>query len=175
MLRWLLPALLMLSGAAQAQQLVAPVEVKDCGSQYVKQIAATGLVTCAAAPAVPGLASAGWIATANPDQIVVFTASQSMTVTDIRGTVVNPVGSTAAVSVYKTSTAIPCVGGTNLVASSGTFNANGTANSNQSLTLAGSGAPSLVAGDRVCLSTSNGSAFTAGTGNGTITITYTVP
>lgn len=45
MIRWLIP-LLLLTSVAQAQQLVSPIEVKDCGADRVKSISATGLVGC---------------------------------------------------------------------------------------------------------------------------------
>jgi hypothetical protein len=120
-----------------------------------------------------GVAGIGWVATANPDKTVVFTASSSMTVTAVRGTVDTVVGATATIQPYKTASGTACSGGTALT--TGTFNANSGANTNQTLTLAGSGAPSLVAGDRICLSTANGTNFTTGAGIGGITIEYTVP
>ncbi|HKU52238.1 MAG TPA: hypothetical protein VJQ25_07220, partial [Nitrospira sp.] len=128
-----------------------------------------------ATPTVKGVAGIGWIAGSNPDKSIVFTAAQSMTITDIRGTVDTAVGATATVSLYKTASGTACSSGTNLIDSAGTFNANGTAVTNQNLTLAGSGAPSMSAGDRVCLSTGNGANFASGSGIGGITITYTVP
>lgn len=123
-----------------------------------------------------GFAGIGWIAGSNPDKAIIFTAGTAATITDIRGTVATAVGATAAISVYKAPSGTVCSSGTNLVSASGTFDANGTGGgTNQTLTLAGSGAPSLSAGDRVCLSTANGSNFSSGSGIGGITITYTVP
>ncbi len=158
-------------------------------SQVVKQTSAGGAFTvarlacadlsdsaggCSAATAtVKGVAAIGWIATANPDKAVVFTASSSMTITAARGTVDTAVGATATLQPYKTASGTACSGGTALT--TGTFDANGTGNTNQTLTLAGSGAPAMSAGDRICLSTGNGAAFTAGAGIGGITFEYTVP
>lgn len=122
-----------------------------------------------------GAAAIGWLAASNPDKAPIFTASAASTITDIRGRVEVAVGNTAAISIFKAPSGTVCSSGTNLVSASGTFNANGTAATNQTLTLAGSGAPSLSAGDTVCLSTSNGANFSAGLGIGGITITYTVP
>ncbi len=128
-----------------------------------------------AAPSSTTVAAIGWIPSTNVDGTTIFTASTGMTITDIRGRVGAAVGATAAISVFKAPSGTACASGTNLVAASGTFNANGTANTNQTLTLAGSGAPSLSADDSVCLSTANGANFSAGVGNGAITITATVP
>ena len=77
------------------------------------------------------------------------------------------------VQVNKAPSGTACSGGTNQA--TGTFNANGTAATNQTLTLAGSGANSLAAGDRLCLVTTGGTNWTGGTGNGGLTVTYTVP
>jgi hypothetical protein len=102
-----------------------------------------------------------------------MTASTGLTVTDIRGTIADAVGSTATVAVYRVPSGTVCNSGT--IQHSGTFNANGTAATNQTLTLAGGGANSLSTGDRLCLVTTGGSNWTSGTGNGGITVTYTVP
>jgi len=115
----------------------------------------------------------GWVPGVSPDQIVVYTASTAMTITAVRGTVVAPVGTTATIQPYKTASGTACSSGTALT--TGTFDANGTANTNQTLTLAGSGAPSMSVGDRICLSTAHGTAFAAGIGNGGITFEFTVP
>lgn len=162
-------------------------------SQFVKQASAGAALTvarpacadlsdsasgCSAAtPTVKGFASVGWVSTTNPDKVIIFTVptGTTATITKIEGTVDTAVGATAAISIYKAPSGTSCSGGTNLINAAGTFNANGTAVTNQALTLAGSGAPSLSAQDRVCLSTGNGTNFTAGTGIGGITIEYTVP
>ena len=118
-------------------------------------------------------AAIGWVAGVDPNKAVILTASTAMTVTDIRGTVADAVGSATTVQVNKAPSGTACSGGTNQA--TGTFNANGTAATNQTLTLAGSGANSLAAGDRLCLVTTGGTNWTGGTGNGGLTITYTVP
>lgn len=135
----------------------------------------SGTVSAAAAgtdyaAAVP--AAIGWVPTVDVNKLVIFTASRAMTVTDIRGTVVNPVGASAAITVYKAPSGTVCSSGT--AQHSGTFNANGTAATNQTLTLAGGAANTLAAGDRLCLSTGDSAAFTAGAGNGGITVTLQV-
>ena len=115
----------------------------------------------------------GWVAGVDPNKAVILTASTAITVTDIRGTVADAVGAAATVQVNKAPSGTVCASGTNQA--TGTFDANGTAATNQTLTLAGSGANALSAGDRLCLVTTNSSNWTAGTGNGGITVTYTVP
>lgn len=135
--------------------------------------ASSGVISAAASG--KSAAGIGWVAGTNPDKSIIFTADTASTITGIRGTVATAVGSTAAISVFKAPSGTACSSGTNLVSAAGTFDANGTANTNQTLSLAGSGAPSLSAGDRVCLSTSNGSNFAAGVGIGGITVTFTVP
>ena len=146
------------------------------GSKTTNNLAkwdANGNLVDAGTPAA--IQSIGWVAGVDPNQAPVFTASGGLTITDIRGRVATPVGATATVSVFKSPSGTACGSGTNLVAASGTFNANGTANTNQTLALAGAGAPSLSAGDSVCITTSGGSNWAGGGGIGAITITYTVP
>lgn len=175
MIKWLVP-LLLLTGVAQAQQLVSPIEVKDCGSQFVKQISATGLVTCAASTST-GLAPVSWVAATNVDDAIVLIAPTALTVTSIKSRVIAAVGAAATISVVKAASGTACTtaAGVNLIASSGTIDANSASTTVQSATLAGSGAPSLSANDTICLKTTNGSAFTAGSGKGDITIGYTIP
>ena len=187
--------ILAVPAAAGSNTLTLPAGTTDLSgtggtSQVLKQTSSGGAITvarlacsdlsdsgtgCAGTTGGAKFAGIGWVAASNPDKSIVFTAGAAATITDIRGTVETAVGAAATISLFKTASGTACSGGTNLIDSAGTFNANGTANTNQSLTLAGSGAPSLSAGDRVCLSTSNGANFSAGAGIGGITITYTVP
>lgn len=111
----------------------------------------------------------GWVAGVDPNKAVIFTARRAMVVTDIRGTVADPVGTAATAVVYKAPSGTVCGSGT--AQHSGTFNANGTAATNQTLTLAGGAANQLSAGDRLCLATTGGAAWTGGVGNGGITVT----
>jgi hypothetical protein len=112
-------------------------------------------------------AAIGWVAGVDPAQVVIFTASRSMTVTDIRGRVTAGVGSAATAAVYKAPSGTSCASGT--LQHTGTFDANGTANTNQSLTLAGGAANTLAVGDSLCLVTTG--TWTGGAGNGAITVT----
>lgn len=109
--------------------------------------------------------SIGWIATANPDKATIAVVNQASTISAIIGVVDTAVGATATITVYKAPSGTACSSGTAL--HSGTFNANGTAVTNQTLTVTTS---AVSAGDRLCLSTAHGSAFTAGAGIGTITV-----
>ncbi|MGE3784217.1 MAG: beta strand repeat-containing protein, partial [Alphaproteobacteria bacterium] len=98
----------------------------------------------------------GWVAGIDPNKAVVATFSSAATVTAIRGTVADAVGAAATVQVNKAPSGTACSSGTNIA--TGTFDANGTGGgTNQTLTLAGAGAPSLSAGDRICLVTTGGS------------------
>lgn len=140
----------------------------DASGNHVADSAACGTLT-----ASTGFAPIGWVAGVDPNKAVILTASTAITVIDIRGTVADAVGSSATVAVYKTASGTVCGSGT--IQHSGTFNANGTAATNQTLTLAGGGDNVLAAGDRLCLVTTGGANWTGGTGNGGITVTYTVP
>lgn len=129
-------------------------------------VTGTGSACGSAAPTIP--AAIGWVAGVDPAQTVIFTASRTMTVTDIRGRVVAGVGSAATAQVNKAPSGTACSAGT--AQHTGTFDANGTANTNQSLTLSVvAGATTLAAGDSLCLLTTG--TWTAGAGNGGITVT----
>lgn len=112
----------------------------------------------------------GWDPTIDPNENVIATIDQASTVSSIVGTVVAAVGATATLSVFKAPSGTACSGGT--VLHSGSFNANGTANTNQTLTLT---TTALTAGDRLCVTTSNGSNWTAGLGMGGVTVRLTTP
>jgi hypothetical protein len=111
----------------------------------------------------------GWVPGIDPAEAVIFTAPAAMVVTDIRGTVVDAVGAAATVSIYKAASGVDASAGT--VQHAGSFNANGTANTNQSLTLATGAAIQLAAGDRLAFVTSGGANWTGGTGKGAVTVT----
>jgi hypothetical protein len=101
---------------------------------------------------------------------VVATIDEASTVASIVGTVHVAVGSTSTLSVYKAPSGTACSGGT--VLHSGSFNANGTANTNQTLTLT---TTALSAGDRVCVVTSDSANWLAGSGIGGVTVRLTTP
>lgn len=112
----------------------------------------------------------GWPAGIDPGNNIIATVDEASTVTSIVGTVSAAVGAAATVSVYKAASNIPCSSGT--VLHSGSFDANGTPNTNQTLTLT---TTTLSAGDRLCLVTANGSNWLAGSGIGEITARITTP
>lgn len=151
-----------LCGAAQAQNIVKQAPLTFNGSDFADSSGVVGLKNVG----VP--AALGWVAAVDPNNTVFFTASRVMTVTDIRGRVATAVGVAATVQVNKVPSGTACSGGT--AQHSGTFNANGTAATNQSLTLAGGAANTLAAGDSLCLVTT-GTWTGAGAGNGAITVT----
>lgn len=109
--------------------------------------------------------SAGWIATVNPNNVVIGVINQASTISAIIGAVEIATGGTSTVSVNKAPSGTACSGGTTL--HSGSFNANGTAATNQTLTVTTS---TLAAGDRLCLQTTGTTGWTGGVGIGTITV-----
>jgi hypothetical protein len=109
--------------------------------------------------------SLGWIATVNPNNTVIAVINQASTISAIIGAVEVATGGTSTVSVNKAPSGTACSAGTTLHSSS--FNANGTAATNQTLTVT---TASLAAGDRLCLVTTGTTAWTAGTGIGAITV-----
>jgi hypothetical protein len=111
--------------------------------------------------------SAGWVATINPNNVVIGVVNQASTISAIIGAVEVATGGTSTVTVSKAPSGTACSAGT--VLHSGSFNANGTAATNQTLTVTTS---SLAAGDRLCLQTSGTTGWTSGTGVGTITVFY---
>lgn len=110
---------------------------------------------------------AGWVATINPNNAVVVTVGQASTITAIIGRVETAAGGAATVSVYKAPSGTACSGGT--VLHSGSFNANGTAATNQTLTVTTS---SLAAGDSICYQTTGTTSWTGGTAIGAITVFF---
>lgn len=119
---------------------------------------------------VPQRLAIGWPAGVDPSLNVIGTIDQASTVQSIVGTVATAVGSSATVTVYKAGSGTACGSGTAL--HSGSFDANGTAVTNQTLTVTTS---SLSAGDRLCLVTTGGSNWTSGSGVGGITVRITTP
>lgn len=111
----------------------------------------------------------GWISGNNPNKAIIANIRQASTVTAIVGNVDDAVGAAATVSVYKTASGSSCASGT--VLHSGSFNANGTADTNQTLTVT---TTALSAGDKICL-VSTGTGWTAGNGIGGITVFVTTP
>lgn len=116
----------------------------------------------------------GWPAGIDPgasgSENVIATIDEASTVSSIVGTVASPVGATATLSVYKAPSGTTCASGT--VLHSGSFNANGTAHTNQTLTVT---TTALSAGDRLCVSTSDAANWTAGVGVGGVTVRMTTP
>lgn len=110
-------------------------------------------------------AAVGWPAALDPNNIVLANIAVTSTITAIVGTPEIAVGAAATVSVYKAPSGTACGAGT--ILHSGSFDANGTAATNQSLTLVST---SLAAGDRICLKTTGGNNWTGGVGVGTITV-----
>src|SRR6185369_3477067 len=107
----------------------------------------------------------GWPAALNPNDTILAVINQASTISAIIGSVETATGSAATVSVYKAPSGTACSAGT--VLHSGSFNANGTAATNQTLTVTTS---TIAAGERLCLQTTGTTAWTGGTGIGTITV-----
>jgi hypothetical protein len=115
--------------------------------------------------------SMGWNSATNPDGNFVAVVTQASRITAIKGRIGPAVGATAAITVKKAASAVDCAAsGTPL--HTGTFDANGTANTVQTLTLVGGATDDLAVNDTVCFSTANGAAFLAGVGKGVISIDW---
>jgi hypothetical protein len=127
------------------------------------QIATTAFVKSQQIPI-----SIGWIAGQNPNNAIASVINQTMTVNAIVGAVEVANGSTATVAVNHAPSGVACSAGTAL--HSGSFNANGTAATEQTLTVM---TASLAVGDRICLQTTGGSNWSSGSAVGTITIFVT--
>lgn len=112
----------------------------------------------------------GWDPALDPATNVIATIDAASTLVSLVGTVVVPVGAAATLSVHKAASGVACSAGT--VLHSGTFDANGTAVTNQTLTIT---VTALSAGDRLCLVTSDSANWTAGAGVGGITARITTP
>lgn len=112
----------------------------------------------------------GWPTAIDPSLNIIATVDEASTVTSIVGSVSTAVGAAATVSIYKAPSGTACSAGT--VLHSGSFDANGTANTNQTLTVT---TTALSAGDRLCLVTTNSSNWTSGSGIGGVTVRITTP
>jgi hypothetical protein len=108
-----------------------------------------------------------WVSGESPNNAGVFRANQPMLITTIVGNVETAVGATATIAINYAASGTACSAGTALTTAS--FNANGTAATDQVLTLS---TPNIVipSGARLCLQTANGAAFTAGAGSGQIDV-----
>lgn len=112
----------------------------------------------------------GWPSGIDPNNNIIATVDEASTVASIVGTVSAAVGSAATVSIYKAGSGTACSSGT--VLHSGSFDANGTANTNQTLTVT---TTALSAGDRLCLVTTGGANWTGGSGIGGVTVRINTP
>jgi hypothetical protein len=112
---------------------------------------------------VPQILSTTWLAGATPGGATVFVAPRALTITTLVGVVETANGAAATVSVVKATNGQALTAGT--VIHSGSFNANGTAATNQTLTLT---TTTMAAGDRLGL-TSTGT-FTASIASLTVTV-----
>jgi hypothetical protein len=113
----------------------------------------------------------GWDPNIDPNNNVIATFDQASTVASIVGTVHVAVGATATLDVYVAASGTACSGGTK-VNDSTPFNANGTANTNQTLTLSNT---AIASGSRLCVITSNSANWLAGLGIGGVTVRVTTP
>jgi hypothetical protein len=160
-----------------AEHIVVSVDgvVQEPGAQYT--VSAPNTITFAQAPgadahgfmvwlqpgratalAEPLIVPAAWRAGVTPNGVTVFIADRALNITDIVGVVETANGAAATVSVVKAANNQALSAGT--VIHSGSFNANGTAGMNQTLTLT---MTTMNAGDRLGL-TSTGT-FTASVGS----------
>ena len=92
--------------------------------------------------------SIGWLAGVNPNNATIFIAANALTVQSIVGNPETALGATGTADVYDAASGTACGSGTKVTTSS--FNANGTAATNQSLL---SAPYSLSSGHRLCLQT----------------------
>ena len=114
--------------------------------------------------------SIGWIAGVNPNNTLIGVLPAAATIVSIVGNVEVATGSAATVSVNLAASGAACSAGTTV--HSGSFNANGTAATNQTLTLTTTAIP---AASRLCLQTTGTTSWTGGTGFGGLTVEYRMP
>lgn len=126
---------------------------------------AVDLTNATAAPALPAI---GWVPGSVPTTMTVFTVptGRTATVTDIIGAVDTAAGGTATLAFYIASSGTACASGTAMHTGSG-FDANGTANTNQTITLTST---ALSAGQRVCAVASGAGWTSTHTGAGAVTV-----
>lgn len=150
-------------GRATVGATAACADLSDDGAGCTAGAASTGTAGIVKLHNVP--VSVGWPAALDPHNIVIATINQASTITAIIGVNEVLVGAAATVEVYKAGSTVSCGSGT--ILHSGSFNANASLDTNQSLTVTTS---SLAAGDRICLQTTGGANWTSGAGIGTITV-----
>jgi hypothetical protein len=110
-----------------------------------------------------------WVAGQNPNNaIIVADLPAAITLFSAAARVEIPVGATATISLFSAPSGTACASGTNL-ASATSINANGTAATNQLLTIT---TASVAAGSSLCLQTTGGGNWTSGSGVGALTIGY---
>jgi hypothetical protein len=125
-------------------------------------IATTAFVTTAVA-AAPAILSSTWLAGASPNNSTIFIAPRALTITSLVGVVEIANGAAATVSVVKAASGTALASGT--VIHSGSFNANGTAATNQTLTLT---TTTMASGDRLGITTTG--TFTNSIASITVTV-----
>lgn len=106
-------------------------------------IATTAFVATAVA-AAPNMLSSTWLAGANPNNSTIFVAARALTIVSLVGVADTANGAAATVSIVKAASGTALSAGT--VIHSGSFNANGAANVNQTLTLT---TTSMASSDRL--------------------------
>lgn len=107
-----------------------------------------------------------WLAGQNPNNLVLFTAQTPVVVAFIGGRLEIAQGAAATLSIVKAASGTALSGGTAL--HTGSFNANGTPATNQTLTLAAFATVALAAGDSIGVQTTG--TWTTSTGSVTIAI-----
>jgi hypothetical protein len=111
----------------------------------------------------PVIIPASWLAGANPNNVTFFTASRALTITSLVGVVEIPNSIAATVSVVKATNGTPAGSGT--VIHNGSFDANGTASTSQTLPLT---VTTMSTGDRLDLITTG--TFTASIASISVTV-----
>lgn len=150
-------------GRATVGATASCADLSDDGAGCTAGAASTSAAGIAKLHNVP--VAVGWPAALNPNNVILANIDQASTITKIVGVNEVLVGAAATVSVYKAASGVSCGAGT--VLHSGSFDANASLDTNQTLTLT---ATTLAAGDRICLQTTGGANWTSGVGVGTITV-----
>lgn len=144
------------------------------GAGYLCASATTGwaqVETSTSCGAQTQTQSIGWTAGVNPTQsIVIADLPRAITLSSVVCRPEVAVGSTATVQVWISPSGTAIGGGGSTNVSSGSCNANGTAATNQSLTLTTTAVP---AGDSIGIITTGTTDWTSGSGIGTISIYWT--